>query len=131
MYNIDCWGLIVFVCGIVSLCCIMLFCGHFLGSRSNSYNKNLPFESGIAAVGNARMRFSIKFYLIAMVFVIFDVEGIYIYIWSISVRKLGWMGLSEIMVFIFVLLASLVYLIRVGVFNWKMQSTNRDVSDNT
>lgn len=119
-----CWDLIVFIVGILLLCCIMLCCGYFLGSRSSSYNKNIPFESGIASSGNARVRFSIKFYLIAMIFVIFDVEGVYIYIWSISVREIGWIGLIEISIFIFVLLSSLVYLLRIGVFNWTIRTTN-------
>lgn len=124
MDNTCCWGLIVFIISALILCCVMLCCGHFLGGRSNlSCNKSVPFESGIASVGNARIRFSVKFYLIAMIFVIFDVEGIYIYIWSISVREIGWMGLGEILIFIFVLLVGLIYLIRVGVFRWITQRT--------
>lgn len=97
----------------------MLCCGYFLGNRSNSYNRNMPFESGIASVGNARVRFSVKFYLIAMIFVIFDVEGIYIYIWSIAVREIGWTGLGAMTMFIVVLLVSLIYLMRFGVFSEK------------
>lgn len=116
-----CWNLLVFMIGVLLLCFFMLLCGHFLGNISQSRSKNLPFESGIASVGNARVKFSIKFYLIAMVFVIFDIEGIYIYIWSISVRETGWIGFSEMAIFIFLLLAGLIYSMRVGVFTWAIK----------
>lgn len=103
MNSIDCLGLVVFVVSVVFLCCIMLFCGHFLGNRSNSCNRNVPFESGIASVGNARIRFSIKFYLIAMIFVIFDVEGIYIYMVNFSTRdRLDRIGYNYNVYFCFV-----------------------------
>lgn len=104
----------------------MLLCGHFLGGRSYSRFKNIPFESGIVSIGNARMRFSVKFYLIAMIFVIFDVEGIYLYIWSISIRESGWLGFSEIFIFIFVLLTSLIYLIRTKSFDWNHKPLQHD-----
>nr|WP_159715566.1 NADH-quinone oxidoreductase subunit A [Blochmannia endosymbiont of Camponotus nipponensis] len=100
----------------------MLLCGYLLGGRSYSRAKNVPFESGVKSTGNARVRFSIKFYLIAMIFVIFDVEGIYVYIWSVSMRDMGWIGFIEIFIFVFILLMSLVYLIRIGMFNWTEQS---------
>lgn len=122
MSDVYCWNLIIFTIGALFLCCIMLCCGYFLGNRSNSDNKNFPFESGIASVGNARTRFPVKFYLIAMIFVIFDVEGIYVYMWSISVQNIGWIGCGEITIFIFVLLVSLIYLMRVGVFDWMISS---------
>lgn len=107
----------------------MLCCGYFLGSRSSSGNKNIPFESGVASIGNARMRFPVRFYLIAMVFVIFDIEGVYIYIWSISVREIGWMGFVEITIFIFVLLSSLIYLMRIGVFDAVLSAKGRYVKN--
>lgn len=125
MNNIYCWNLVTFIIGVLLLCCIMLCCGYCLGSRSSSDNKNIPFESGVASIGNARMRFPVRFYLIAMVFVIFDIEGVYIYIWSISAREMGWMGFIEITIFIFVLLASLIYLIRVGVFDALLSAKGR------
>lgn len=127
MSNTCCWDVVVFIIGILVLCGIMLSGGYFLGSRSNSYNKNVPFESGIASFGNARIRFSIKFYLIAMIFLIFDIEGIYIYIWSVSARKIGWIGLIEISIFIFILLISLIYSMRMGVFSWIIRLKNRYV----
>lgn len=125
MYDNYCWDLIFFIIGILVLSCIMLCGGYFLGGRSNSQNKSVPFESGIKSVGTSRMKFSIKFYLIAMIFLIFDIESIYIYIWSISIRGIGWLGFIEILIFVFVLLVSLIYSIRMGIFDWVMQSKNR------
>ncbi|CAL4319589.1 NADH-quinone oxidoreductase subunit A [Buchnera aphidicola (Chaitophorus populicola)] len=98
---------------IFSFCCIVLFFSWILGGKSSSYEKNLPFESGAPSTGNASLRFSIKFYLIAMFFVIFDIESLYIYSWSICVREAKWVGLIEMSFFIFMILLSLIYLFRI------------------
>lgn len=111
-------GIAIYILTIVLLCGFMLLCGYLLGGRSNSRFKNVPFESGVVSLGNARTRFSVRFYLIAAVFVIFDAEGIYLYIWSVSIRETGWIGFVEAFIFMLVLLVSLLYVIRVGLFNW-------------
>lgn len=126
LYNTHYLGIITFIVGILILCLFMLLCGYFLGGRSDLRIKNVPFESGIESVGNARIRFSVKFYLMAMMFVIFDIEGIYVYIWAVSIRDVGWIGFSEIFIFIFILLASLIYLVRIGMFDWTEQSTRHE-----
>ena len=72
--------------------------------------------------GSARLRFSAKFYLVAMLFVIFDVEALYLFAWAVSVRESGWAGLIEATVFIAILLAGLVYLWRVGALDWAPSS---------
>jgi NADH-quinone oxidoreductase subunit A len=77
-----------------------------------------PFESGIKATGNARFRISAKFYLVAMMFVIFDLEAVYIFTWAVAARESGWGGYIEVMIFILVLLAALVYLWRIGALDW-------------
>ncbi|CAD83182.1 NADH dehydrogenase I chain A [Candidatus Blochmanniella floridana] len=119
MQETECCGVLSYIVGSVFLCVFMLLCGYFLGGRSYSRFKNVPFESGIKSVGDARARFSVKFYLIAMIFVIFDVEGIYLYIWSVSIQETGWIGFIEVCIFVFILLISLIYATYVGVFNWK------------
>jgi NADH-quinone oxidoreductase subunit A len=96
----------------------MLIGGRFLGGRSHARYKNTPFESGIQAVGNTYIRLSAKFYLIAMFFVIFDVESLFLYAWSVSVRETGWAGLLEATSFILVLLVGLLYLIRIRALEW-------------
>lgn len=117
-------GILTYIITILTLCGIMLTLGYFLGGRSYSRFKNVPFESGIVSIGDARTKFSIRFYIIAAVFVIFDVEGIYLYIWSVSIRDTGWMGFFESCIFILVLLISLLYVIRSGLFNWTNKSLN-------
>ncbi len=96
----------------------MLVGGWYLGGRARARSKNTPFESGIDSVGSARLRLSAKFYLVAMFFVIFDVEALYLYAWSTSIRESGWVGFVEAAIFILVLLAGLVYLVRIGALDW-------------
>ncbi|QCI24253.1 NADH-quinone oxidoreductase subunit A [Buchnera aphidicola (Muscaphis stroyani)] len=100
---------------IVSLafCFFILFLSWFLGGRSSSRNKNTPFESGISSVGDTYLNFSVKFYLIVMFFVIFDVEALYLYAWSVSIVESGWIGFIEASMFIMSLLCALFYLSRV------------------
>lgn len=141
MYNGQCIGILAYIISIIMICAFMLLCGHFLGGKSYRRSQDIPFESGITSTGNARIRFPIKFYLIAMVFVIFDIEGIYVYIWSISIRESGWLGFIEILIFIFILLVSLIYLIRVKSFVWiktlmqdndnKLVGKNHNLLENT
>ncbi len=93
-------------------------------SRARAKQKH-PFESGIDSVGSARLRLSAKFYLVAMFFVIFDVEALYLYAWSTSIRESGWVGFIEAAIFIFVLLAGLVYLVRIGALDWTPARSRR------
>ncbi|CAL4320097.1 NADH-quinone oxidoreductase subunit A [Buchnera aphidicola (Protaphis terricola)] len=99
-------------------CFFMLFLSSILGSKSSSRYKHTPFESGISPVGDTYLRFSVKFYLIAMFFVIFDVEALYLYVWSVSILETGWVGFIESFIFIFFILLSLFYLIRIKALNW-------------
>lgn len=116
------WGLVVFLLGVCALCLFMLGVSSLLGSKAWGRSKNEPFESGIVPTGSARLRLSAKFYLVAMLFVIFDVEALYLFAWSVSVRESGWAGFIEVGVFIAILLAGLVYLWRVGALDWSPAS---------
>jgi len=90
-----------------------------LGERHRpGKDADAPFESGIVAVGEARLRFPVKFYLVAMFFVIFDMEAVYLFAWSVAVRRAGWPGFVEALVFVGVLLAALAYLWRDGALDW-------------
>ncbi|AKC60055.1 NADH-quinone oxidoreductase subunit A [Blochmannia endosymbiont of Polyrhachis (Hedomyrma) turneri] len=110
----------VFFFSILFLSVVMLLMGYLLGGRSvSSHSRNEPFESGIGPIGTARLRFSIKFYLLGMCFIIFDAEALYLYIWSIVIREVGWLGLMEVVVFVFILLLGLIYLVFMDVLNWK------------
>ena len=116
------WALAVFLLGVIGLCGFMLGVSALLGSKAWVRSKNEPFESGMLPTGSARLRLSAKFYLVAMLFVIFDVEALYLFAWAVSVRESGWAGLIEATVFIAILLAGLVYLWRIGALDWAPQS---------
>ncbi|RRF16777.1 NADH-quinone oxidoreductase subunit NuoA [Klebsiella pneumoniae] len=111
------WAFAIFLIIAIGLCCLMLVGG--------ACSKNTPFESGIDSVGSARLRLSAKFYLVAMFFVIFDVEALYLYAWSTSIRESGWVGFVEAAIFILVLLAGLVYLVRIGALDWTPARSRR------
>ncbi len=78
-----------------------------------------PYECGMTPVGAARSRFSIKFYLVAMLFILFDIEAIFLYPWAVVHRWLGWFGLIEMAIFIGILLVGYVYILKRGAFRWE------------
>ncbi|PTB98694.1 NADH-quinone oxidoreductase subunit A, partial [Marinobacter sp. Z-F4-2] len=89
-----------------------------LGGRSHGVSKTIPFESGIVGVGDARQRFSVKFYLVAMLFVIFDIEAVFLFAWAVVIPETGWSGFWGAAVFILILLAGLLYDSRSGALEW-------------
>jgi len=90
-----------------------------LGPRKPSAEKELPYECGIVPVESARRRFSVSFYVTAMLFIIFDVESIFLFPWATIVRQLKVFGLVEMGIFIFTLLAALLYVWRKGALRWE------------
>ncbi|MBI3911893.1 MAG: NADH-quinone oxidoreductase subunit A [Armatimonadetes bacterium] len=80
--------------------------------------KSQPYECGMTPIGGARVRFSVKFYLVAMLFILFDVEAIFLYPWAVVHRHLGWLGLVEMGLFIGILAAGYLYLWKRGAFEW-------------
>ncbi|MFM7968778.1 NADH-quinone oxidoreductase subunit A [Aeromonas sp. A-5] len=112
------WAFAIYVIGAIASVLTMIGVAALLGGRAYGRAKNRPFESGIDSVGNARLRFSAKFYLVAMFFVIFDVEALYLFAWSVSVRESGWVGFIEATIFITLLLVGLIYLWRIGALEW-------------
>lgn len=103
----------------------MLIVSYLTGGRNWGRAKNDPFESGVVSVGSAQIRFSAKFYLVAMFFVIFDVEALFLYAWAVSVRENGWIGFIEVTIFVSVLLAGLIYLWRLGALDWAPEARKR------
>jgi len=116
------WPLGVYLVICVMLVVAMLGLSFVLGQRHHNRATGTPYESGILSQGSARVRLSAKFYLVAMFFVIFDLEAVFIFAWAIAVRETGWTGYAEAMTFIAVLLATLVYLWRVGALDWRQGS---------
>jgi len=119
------WSFAIYLIGVAGLCAFMLVASWLLGGRDWGRAKNEPFESGVVSAGGARLRFSAKFYLVAMFFVIFDVEALFLYAWAVSVREAGWAGFIEATIFILILLAGLVYLARIGALEWAPDGRRR------
>lgn len=119
------WGIGFFVLTVIVLCAFMIGMSAMLGGRSQGRSKTLPFESGILGAGSARQRFSIKFYLVAMLFVIFDIEAVFLFAWAISVREVGWAGFWGAAIFILILLAGLLYDSRAGALSWVPEGSDR------
>lgn len=102
----------------------MLVLSYVLGQRHHNRATGAPYEGGIVSEGSARVRLSAKFYLIAMIFVVFDLEAVFLFSWAVAVRELGWSGFGEALVFTAILIAALVYLARVGGLDWSTANTN-------
>ncbi len=119
------WAFAVFLLGVFGLIAFMLGVSSLLGSRAWGRSKNEPFEAGVVPTGSTRLRLSAKFYLVAMLFVIFDVEALFLFAWSVSIRESGWAGLIEATVFIAILLAGLVYLWRIGALDWAPEARRK------
>ncbi len=119
------WSFAVYVIGVLGICVVMLVLPPFLGGRASGRAKEDPFESGVVGQGSPQIRFSAKFYLVAMMFVIFDVEALFLYAWAVSLRKTGWLGYIEACTFILILLAGLYYLWKVGGLDWAPAQRNR------
>lgn len=107
----------------------MLGLSFFLGQKINRKYKNTPFESGIISVGSAQFRISVHFYLTAILFIIFDLEVVFLFAWAVAVKQAGWPGFIEISVFIFILIIALVYLWRIGALDWRTETQRRELVD--
>ena len=90
----------------------------FLGPRKPTPEKMAPYECGMPAVGDARERQSIKFYLVAMIFLLFDIEIAFLYPWALAFRDLGMTGFLQILTFFALLLTGYIYVWRKGIFDW-------------
>ena len=91
---------------------------HLTGKRKPTPEKLAPYECGMPPVGDARERQSIKFYLVAMIFLLFDIEVAFLYPWAMALRDLGWNGFVQVLLFMLLLLAGYVYVWRKGALDW-------------
>jgi NADH-quinone oxidoreductase subunit A len=96
----------------------ILLISWLLGPRHHEPATGSPYEGGILSEGSARVRLSARFYLVAMFFVVFDVEAVFIYSWAVAANELGWAGYWEIVIFIAVLVVTLAYLWKLGALDW-------------
>ena len=116
--DITFWPFIVFALIVISLIGIMLGLSYVLGERHKEKDTDEPYESGIPPTGDARLRFSSGFYIIAMFFVIFDLDAAFIMLWAVSFRELGIAGYMGILVFIGLLAVHLVYELSIGALDF-------------
>ena len=112
------WPILVYGAIVLSLVFVMLGLSFVLGERHKERATGEPYEGGILSAGSARLRFSSQFYLIAMLFVIFDVETIFIVSWAIAFKELGWYGYMGVMVFVILLFVVLIYEWRNGALDF-------------
>jgi NADH-quinone oxidoreductase subunit A len=96
-----------------------------IGQRKPTRAKMSPYECGVPPVGDARERFSVKFYLVAMLFILFDVEAVFLYPWAIILRELKMFGFLEMLVYVAIVLVGLFYVWKKGVLDWGATSGTR------
>lgn len=118
MQNEVLWPLVVYLSTVIGLVALVLVASHFIGERHSEHATGDAYESGIVPVHRARFRIQAKFYVVAVLFVIFDVEAVFIITWALVAREAGWAGYVEIAIFIVVLTAALAYLWGAGALDW-------------
>ena len=111
---------LIYSLSVIALLAVVLIGSWLLGSRTQAKKAtDMPYESGVVSVGSAEQtRLSIEFYLIALFFVVFDLETIFVFAWAVSFYELGWTGYLGCAVFIFILLVALVYELSTGALDW-------------
>ena len=112
------FSLVIFALMVTAVIGLLLFIASWLGEKKPNTEKLRPYESGIIPTGSARLRYPVPFYLVAIFFLLFDVEAAYIFSWAIAWEKLGWAGWLRISFFIAVLILGLVYVWIKGGLEW-------------
>ena len=115
----DGWlGVVIMVALGLGFAATMIGASLLLGPKNPTPEKLAPYECGMPAVGDARERQSVKFYLVAMIFLLFDIEVAFLYPWAMALRSLGWGGFVQVLLFMALLLAGYVYVWRKGALDW-------------
>jgi NADH-quinone oxidoreductase subunit A len=99
-----------------------------LGKRVKNRVKDMPYECGIAPTGDARGRFSVKFYLVAMLFILFDIEAIFLYPWAVVYKQLKMFAFLEMLIFVILILAGFFFIWKKGVLDWAHNEKGSDVA---
>ncbi|KPV40501.1 hypothetical protein AN478_06880 [Thiohalorhabdus denitrificans] len=121
------WPFVLYVFSAIALVAAALALGHFLGPKRTGRGRTEPFESGIVPVGFARFRTSVQFYVVAMFFVIFDMEAVFIFAWAVAAREAGWAGYVALVFFVVVLAVALAYEWAVGALDWAPRGRGRPI----
>ncbi len=120
------WPLAAYFAAVVVVVSVMLGLSWVLGERRRAGASGEPYEGGIVAEGSARGRISVGFYLVAMLFVIFDLEAVFLFAWAVAVPETGWAGFAEALIFVAFLAAALAYLWRLGALDWGTAAGSRN-----
>src|SRR5689334_14054313 len=107
----------------IALAAGLLTVSFVLGKKVRNRVKDMPYESGIAPTGDARQRFSVKFYLVAMLFILFDIEAIFLYPWVVVYRELKMFAFVEMLVFVILILSGFFYIWKKGALDWSGADT--------
>jgi NADH-quinone oxidoreductase subunit A len=111
--------LVVYAVLVLAFIGSQLFLASWLGVKKPSREKSRPYESGVIPTGTARFRYPVPFYLVAIFFLIFDIEGAFIFTWAVAYEDLGWPGWTQMTFFIVLLLVGLVYIWKKGGLDWR------------
>ncbi len=114
--------LLIHLCLAGALACVMILLSWFIGQHKFNKSKMSQYECGMTPVGDARQRFSVKFYLVAMLFILFDVEAVFLYPWAVIFKDLKMFGFWEMLVYIAIVLAGYWYVVKKGVIDWNRPS---------
>lgn len=112
------WHIAVYFGFVLVLVAATLVVSYLLGPHHSESATGEPYEGGIVSEGSARVRFSARYYLVAMFFVVFDLEAVFLFAWAAAARELGWPGYCEVVLFVAVLLLALLYLWKIGALDW-------------
>ena len=116
------WPFVVYFAAVLLLVATMLGLSFLLGQHRANRATNLPFESGVLSVGSPQIQISVEFYLVAIFFVIFDLETVFIFAWAIAFFELGWEGFAAVLIFIAILAIALVYELSTGALDWGIKT---------
>ena len=122
------WPLAVYFVFVVVLVAAVLVVSYLLGQRHSEPATGETYEGGIVSEGSAHVRFSTRYYMVAIFFVVFDLEAVFLYAWAGAVREVGWAGYCEVLLFVGVLVAALIYLWRIGALDWTRKPHGSRVS---
>src|SRR5271169_3132290 len=112
----------------IALAAGLIGASSLLGKRARSPLKDTPYESGMAPVGSARERFSVKFYLVGMIFILFDIEAVFLYPWAMVYRDLKMFGFAEMFVFVALILVGFFYVWKKGALDWSSEGASKPVT---
>jgi len=114
--------LLIHICIACGLAMAMVLLSWLIGQHKYNKSKMSQYECGMTPVGDARQRFSVKFYLVAMLFILFDVEVVFLYPWAVIFKDLKMFGFWEMLVYIGIVLAGYWYIVKQGAIDWNRQS---------